>query len=222
MKQELFNKINTFVQSNNYTEETEENIAAAALAKLQCILSAEGELGNNSRKAAIRAVSQFLEGGELQRKKLLCFCEEFYDPTAARKNRGASAACLSDDELAMLNKFVRRHKSDKTFGDAVYTIMDKHGMTAPQVYKNALMRRQDFARVTDTKCENVTRKMVWQIVIGLHCTLVEADELLFSAGYIRRNNKFDLTLQYCVEHGIYDIEAIDAVLSEYNLKTFAC
>lgn len=122
----------------------------------------------------------------------------------------------------MLHQFVMRHKNDITFGDMVYKIMDKHGLTAPQVYKSVLLRKQDFSRVTDPRCKNVTRKMVWQIIIGLRCSLKEADEVLFSAGYIRRNNRMDLTMQYFIENNNFDIEAIDSALANLGLKTFTC
>lgn len=178
-------------------------------------------------KRKIEFVRTFANADEVQKRKMLAYCVSFNDPTVSiaptiQREQICQHAYLKYDEFYMLQQFVKRHQSDMSFGETVYKIMDKHGMIAPQVYKNALIRRQDFARVTDLRCKNVTRKMTWQIVIGLHCSLEEADDVLFSAGYIRRNSRMDLTMQYFIEHKNYDIEAIDAVLSELGLKTFTC
>lgn len=190
---------------------------------------AEIILGATDDEAAtIEFVRAFLANDKVQKRKLLSYCVDFVDPTVvvdAQQMHGEQIcqhAYLKQNELYMLHQFVKRHQNDISFGETVYKIMDKHGMMAPQVYKNALLKRQDFARVTDPRCKSVTRKMAWQIVIGLHCSLEEADDVLFSAGYIRRNTRMDLTMQYFIEHKNYDIEAIDAVLSELGLKTFTC
>ncbi len=182
---------------------------------------------DDDNETAVELIRAFAKGNEVHKRKLLSYCIDFKDPTVCLEQvlqgeKICQHAFLKKDELYMLHQFVKRHQSDISFGETVYKIMDKHGMTAPQVYKNALLRRQDFARVTDSRCKNVTRKMAWQIVIGLHCSLEEADDVLFSAGYIRRNTRLDLTMQYFIEHKNYDIEAIDAVLSELGLKTFTC
>lgn len=182
---------------------------------------------SSEEAASVESVCSFIDSDEVQKRKLLSYCIDFKDPTvcSGQVSQGemiCQHAYLKQNELTMLHKFVKRHQNDISFGDTVYKIMDKHGMTAPQVYRNALLRRQDFARVTDSRCKNVTRKMTWQIVIGLHCSLEEADDVLFSAGYIRRNTRMDLTMQYFIEHENYDIEAIDAALSELGLQTFTC
>ncbi|MDE6690395.1 MAG: hypothetical protein K2K04_00335 [Clostridia bacterium] len=131
-------------------------------------------------------------------------------------------AFLDDDELTKLYNFVKRHSADSTFDKTVYSVIDRHGMQPPDVYKNAMMRRQDFSRVTEIGNTSVTRRMAWQIIIGLHCDMDEADEVLFSAGYIRRKSAFDLTMEYFIKHRNYDIMAINEVLYELGIKVFSC
>ncbi len=216
-------EIRRFLQREISSIENDDELLNKANEKLTAIL-----LGANDDEAeTIEFVRSFLTADEVQKRKVLSYCIDFKDPTvhSGHTSQGVQTcqhAFLKQDELYMLHQFVKRHQSDISFGETVYKIMDKHGMTAPQVYKNALLRRQDFARVTDPRCKNVTRKMAWQIAIGLHCSLEEADDVLFSAGYIRRNTRMDLTMQYFIERKNYDIEAIDAVLSELGLKTFTC
>ena len=198
----------------------------AAKEKLNSILSAE-----SADTEAVETVKSFM-ADSVNRQKLISYCFGFHDPTQKRQNEKIDDGSLAqevvfndylrEDELTKLDKFVKRHKNDLSFADVVFKIIEKHGMTPSQVYRGVFMRRQDFSRVTNPRCKNVTRRMVWQIIIGLHCSLEEADAILFSAGYIRNNNKLDLIMQYFIEHGNYDINAIDAVLEELSIKTFAC
>ena len=102
----------------------------------------------------------------------------------------------------------------------MYKVMDAHGMVSTDVYKSVYMRRQDFSRVTAPDCKSISRRMAWQVIIGLQCNMDEADALLFSAGYVRRNSPLDLTMQYFIQHKNYDIVAIDAVLEDLGQKTY--
>lgn len=175
---------------------------------------------------AIETVKSFMASGEVNRQKLYAFCVEFVDPTFhpqivdCNDEKVRPHDYLKEDDLTKLCRFIERHKRDGSFGEAVYKVMEAHGMIPPDVYKNVLMRRQDFARATAPDCTRVTRRIAWQIIIGLHCSMNEADALLFSAGYVRRNSPLDLTMQYFIEHKNYDIIAIDAVLEDLGQRTY--
>lgn len=204
--------------------ESEEKLLQKANDKLARILQETSDNAANSKIAAIRA---FIDTDEVQKRKVLTYCIDFVDPTVVATNSTQKLqicrhAFLKQDELYMLNQFVAQHSKDVPFGTLVHNIMNKHGMTAPQVYKNVLLRKQDFSRVTSPDNRKVTKRMAWQIIIGLHCSMKEAKELLFSAGYACSNSQLDLTMQFFIQHQNYDIEAIDAILSDLGLKTFTC
>ncbi len=179
-------------------------------------------------KCIVDEIKSYMDCGEVQKSKLLSFCCDFYDPTMQVKSVNANGEeiqlhrFLNEDELTQVYQFVKRHSADITFDKTVYSIMVKHDMEPPEVYKNAMITRQDFSRVTEIGNASVTRRMAWQIIIGLHCDIEEADEVLFSAGYIRRNTKFDMTMEYFIKHKNYDIMAINEVLYELRLKVFSC
>ncbi len=221
--------LKNMLQRNATECDSDEEYLREAENKLMRILQTSSLEGSDGeQKTYTEFIRLFLTAGEVQKHKISAYCVDFIDPgmqasgVTALREEVCFHAFLKQSELYKLYQFVKRHQDDRSFGEVVYEIMDRHGMTAPQVYKNALLRRQDFARVTDVRCKSVTRKMAWQIVIGLHCSMQEADEVLFSAGYIRRKSRLDLTMQYFIENENYDIEAIDAVLSEFGIKTFAC
>ncbi len=120
---------------------------------------------DDDNETAVELIRAFAKGNEVQKRKLLSYCIDFKDPTVCLEQvlqgeKICQHAFLKKDELYMLHQFVKRHQSDISFGETVYKIMDKHGMTAPQVYKNALLRRQDFARVTDSRCKKDRKSVV--------------------------------------------------------------
>lgn len=190
--------------------------------------------GEQSYAELRNSVEIFIGKGEIAKRKLLSYCLNFCRPAQNRTTGGADFAGGSLNETVVLHKyldadeftkicgFVNNHKDDKTFGDTVYEMIAKRRTSAPAVYKASMLRRQDFSRAVDPYAKNISRPIVWQIILGLKCNLEEADELLFSAGYIRRQSDFDLVMVYFIRHGNYDVMAINDVLYELGLKPFSC
>lgn len=229
--------IKIMLQRNGIDNACGDDYCEKAEAKLEKICEeALADSGGFRIKKRIKAIKKYISVGETEKRKLYAFCLDFFDPTDTRillnndipilsNNSGERIQrheFLQNDEIKELYEFVKRHTKDVTFGETVYKVMEKHSMTAPDVYRNAQLRRQDFSRAVDSRTKSVTRQLAWQIIIGLHCSLQEADEVLFSAGFIRRNSAFDLTMEYFIRRGNYDVFAINDVLSEFGLKTFSC
>lgn len=215
-KQQILQYINRSVE--NVDEQAE---AEKAKEKINSILSAE-----SADTKAVEAVKAFIASGDVNSQKLYAFCLDFVDPTFSPQTvmQGSEEvqfhAYLEQDDLTKLCRFIERHKRDGSFGEMVYKVMEAHEMISTDVYKSVYMRRQDFSRVTAPDCESISRRMAWQVIIGLQCNMDEADALLFSAGYVRRNSPLDLTMQYFIQHKNYDIVAIDAVLEDLGQKTY--
>ena len=154
---------------------------------------------------------------ERDRGEMFCLQKRMY----SRQPISFDRTTLDDDELNKIVEFIKAHKSDKPFPVVLDEIMQKHGMEPPTVYRNACMSRQAFQRVYRMdRGDSVTLKMVWQIIFGLHCTIEEADELLFSAGYARHGDYYDLALAYLIEHEVYNVELANAALEELGLDCF--
>lgn len=156
-------------------------------------------------------------GTSEQRNMVYIYCDNNDGEIENENNR-----YLDSDELVKLYHFVKEHKQDKTFGSAVFEIMNKHKLEPPQVYKEAMLSRQDFSRVIGPKCKNVKKTTVWSLIIGLHCSMDEANYLLYSAGISKRVTVFDLILEYMVTTKNYDIMAINEVLYAYNQPLLSC
>ncbi len=220
-------EIKYILQNTSLENRCEEELLTEAEKKLTTICqTALCDCEDNNIKVRINAINAFLSSNEINKHKLLSFCLNFSDPTVRPRNiiqngeQIQQHRILYEDELESLEKFIKRHECDCSFSETVWRIMDKRGMTPPQVYKAVFLPRQDFSRAMDFKAKNIKKQIVWQIIIGLHCNLEEADEVLFSAGHVRKQNKFDLIMQFFIESKNYDIIAIDEILYEWGLKTF--
>ena len=214
--------IKTLLQREAVESESDEQLLCRADDKLNAIL----QKATADDAATVELIRTYAESNEINKRKLLSFCVNFRDPTARGQQTIPNGAqiqlhtWLEESELHQLQQFVKKHQYDVFFPVTVYEMMDRHEMTPPQVYGNVMMSRQDFSRATDPRGKNVTRRIVWQIIIGLHCTLEEAEDVLFSAGYTMRKTRLDLIMEYFVRHNNYDIESINDVLEKYEDKPY--
>lgn len=241
MKDSLLKDVKNYIARNAGDEIADPVAEKLAEEKLHNILSCAETPEDVSAKNEIEA---FAAESSINKSKLLTFCSEFPsevtdEPQVFTQDQSIDIATktetdipqnektelhafLGEDSLMKLYLFVKMHETDKSFGRTVYDILDKHGMTTSDVYKNAQLRRQNFSRATDFRSKGVTRQLVWQIIIGLHCNIQEADEVLFSAGFIRTNSRLDLIMEYFIRRENYDVLAINDVLNEFGLKPFSC
>ena len=179
--------------------------------------------------AELKEIEDFA-ADEVNRDKLHNFCTGGYGEAAdgfedGDKNPSAETVnhrFLYEDEKEKLINFVKKHKKDRSFGDTVFAVMEKYGLKPPQVYRRAMLSKQDFSRITGPKCKGIKTTTVWNFIIGLGCDLDEADELLFSAGKCRRQTLFDLVMEYMIRTKNYDVLAINEILDKLELPLLAC
>lgn len=225
MKNETTNEIKRLIEREEISNETEEEFIETLLNKFRDV-SATGlpEYNCVQKKEIVYEINLFVGDSETQRRKLALFCQNFSDPTVPQTiiSNGEEIQLnkfLHEDDLYKLVQLVKRHKNDKPFDETVIKIMKEHGIEKnSQIYASAYMSRQDFSKAINSK--NPSKNHVWQIIIGLKCSLEEADEVLFSAGYVRRKNVLDIVMQYFIERKNYDIMAINEVLAELGQKLF--
>ena len=219
-------KIKAFIFSQIGDDEvSDESYTEMASERLNDILtSAKGEIDDGKYGIMLADINSFMSGGDAQKGKLLAYCMDFDDPTERGDNVQLVRyhSFLDYSELEQLYQFIQKHKKDGSFAATVDKITKAHGKKRTDVYKKALIDRRDFARVTDYKNTSVSRYLAWQIAVGLECSMEEARELLYSAGYVPRDNRLDLVMEYFITHENYDIMAINVVLDELGIKPFSC
>ncbi|MBQ5793629.1 MAG: helix-turn-helix domain-containing protein [Clostridia bacterium] len=115
----------------------------------------------------------------------------------------------------------------RSLGDAVQRFMtdsariqQKFGcakISAKQVYESIHMSRPTWNRITGGQQIDVERGNVFAIALGLRLDEQEVQELLYSAGFaLNYSLELDAAIMYFIKKGIYDVEYIYRILSQFS------
>lgn len=83
----------------------------------------------------------------------------------------------------------------------------------PAIYNAAYVTRQVISSWRKDPAYNPTRETLYRLILTLHLSLRETNDLLASAGYALRPNELtDITLRACIEHKLFNPIQIDSIL----------
>ena len=101
-----------------------------------------------------------------------------------------------------------------SFPRTLARMLGEKGLTGPKVYKKIDFDRKLFSKLASIAGIKVpTKGEVMAFAIGMGLSLVEAKELMASAGFaFSRSNKVDCIIEYFISKGEYDIRKVDAAL----------
>lgn len=106
---------------------------------------------------------------------------------------------------------------DETFAVRLMKMIDAKGITDVACYKKANVSKQTWYKIMNEKDYRPNRKTVISFAVALELTLSETQELLESVGFVLSgSSKFDRIIRYCIQHEIYDVLEIDALLFRYD------
>jgi len=98
-------------------------------------------------------------------------------------------------------------------------VKTKYDGCAAMVYKRAGIRRQIYSRIVSNDGSCVGKRTALQFCIGLQLSRAEADDLLGRAGYaLSRTIPSDCAFAYCIEHRIWNLEDVNAILAKCGQK----
>ena len=104
-----------------------------------------------------------------------------------------------------------------TFQQRLFRLIDERGLDDVTVYKKANIDRKVFSSIRCKKDYRPSKKTAVAFAVALELSMQEMLDLLACAGYaFSPSDRFDLIISYCVQHGIYDIFEINAVLFRYG------
>ena len=105
----------------------------------------------------------------------------------------------------------------ESFREMVLRLMDEKGLKGPDVYGKANIDKKLFSKIR-TNPDYVPKKTTAvALAVALHLNLDETVDLLRRAGLaLSPSSIFDLIVQYCIEHRIYDVYEINAILFDYD------
>ncbi len=118
-----------------------------------------------------------------------------------------------------LQDIMGQYKLEETFAQKLFKIIDEKGMTDPEVYKKANLDRRLFSRIRSNINYKPTKKTAIALCLALQLDYDETQDLLSRTNLVlNRNNQFDLTIEYCIRKGIFDIFSVDQILYSLDLE----
>lgn len=222
ISQRLYAPVKSYIDSK-YVREREAVQARADFASQEDW----GSLRNFSRRLMLRTEEKGKkEKAEKPRKKKAQECtEERIDrcggtelytaapPAPMHPAPAAPAACPQTAE--QLQQMLR--EMDAGFSEKLMALIDRKGLTDPQVYKRANIDRKLFSKIRSKPDYRPGKATVLALAVALELSLEETKDILSSAGFaMSRSSKADIILEYFIREGIYDIFEINQTLFAFD------
>ena len=104
-----------------------------------------------------------------------------------------------------------------TFQESLLKIIDEKGLKDTAVYKKADIDRRHFSKIRSHADYRPRKQTALALALALELNLDETVDLIGRAGYALSNSsRSDLIVRYCIEHGIYKLVDVNALLFRYD------
>ena len=108
-------------------------------------------------------------------------------------------------------------RADAGFSETLLKLIDDSGKKDSEIYKKALLSKQHFSKIRNNPNYKPTKPTAIALALALELDLDATRDLIGRAGYALTNSsKFDLIIQYHIEHKLYNVVEINCVLFEYD------
>ena len=210
LSDKIFAGVDQFIDENYVGEKTAEEYRPVNLwAGLEAHVADECAEEPIERKAARRERNRNERRGLFGSGSNAMRMDSAIPPVAAA---GAACASVAPRSLEDVVKNV-----SETWQESLLRLITERGYSDTEVYKRANVDRKLFSKIRTNKNYQPKKNTAVAFALALRLNLDETKDFLMRAGYaFSPSSKFDLIIEYSIEHGVYDLMLINGALFDHD------